>query len=247
MLRFFYAQFSFQILSMRRLMCYNLNMSDKKKLKIKIHFGKLSAILIAVFAALIAVDLILKYCEVKYDWNFTVIPKLIWVESGVKNFGAAFSFLSDTEWGRVFFIVLTFIMLAVMVCAFLLLPERFTFLKTALSMVAAGALCNLIDRLALGYVRDFVWVNIFGTPACCNFADFWIVFGVILAVIDVLFLNEWAVLPLTKRAKQAAKNRELAENAGADKAVAEEKEPVAAEEKTEEVEIKRDGGEDDAD
>ena len=63
----------------------------------------------------------------------------------------------------------------------------------------------------------------------------------------MLFLNEWAVLPLTKRAKQAAKNRELAENAGADKAVAEDTEHVATEEKTEEVEIKRDGGEDDAD
>ncbi len=30
-----------------------------------------------------------------------------------------------------------------------------------------------------------------------------------LAVVDMLFLNEWAVFPLTKTAKEAAKNREL--------------------------------------
>ncbi|MDE6849753.1 MAG: signal peptidase II, partial [Clostridia bacterium] len=173
-------------------------MSDKKKFKLKIHFGKVSAILIAVFAVLLTADLVLKFCEEKYDWNFTVIPKLIWVESGSHNYGAAFSFLSDTEWGRIFFIVLTFIMLAVMIAAFVLLPERFVGFKTALAMIASGALGNLIDRLAFGYVRDFVWVNIFGSWACCNFADFWIVFGVIWAVIDILFLNEWAVLPLTK-------------------------------------------------
>ncbi len=185
-------------------------MSDKKKFKIKIHFGKVSAILIAVFVVLLTVDLVLKSCEEVYRWDFQVIPGLINVENGSRNTGAAFSFLSDTEWGRIFFIVLTFIMLIVMIAAFLLLPERFAGLKVALVMVAAGALGNLVDRLAFQSVRDFVWVNIFGSWACCNFADFWIVFGVIYAVIDILFLNEWAVFPLTKKAKAAAKARELA-------------------------------------
>lgn len=186
-------------------------MADKKKFKLKIHFGKASAVLLAVFAVLLATDLILKFCEEKYGWNFTVIPKFIWVESGSHNYGAAFSFLSNTEWGRIFFIVLTFIMLIVMIAAFLLLPEKQVGLKVALVMIASGALGNLIDRLAFGYVRDFVWMNIFGNWACCNFADFWIVLGVVWAVVDMLFLNEWAVLPLTKTAREAAKKRELAE------------------------------------
>ena len=185
-------------------------MSEKKKFKLKIHFGKVSAILIAVFVVLLTADLVLKYCEETYHWGFNVIPGLISVEHGSRNTGAAFSFLSDTEWGRIFFIVITFIMLLVMIAGFLLLPERFVGLKVSLVMVAAGALGNLVDRLALQSVRDFVWVNIFGSWACCNFADFWIVFGVIYAVIDILFINEWAVFPLTKTAKAAAKARELA-------------------------------------
>lgn len=184
------------------------------KLKLKIHFGKVSAILIAVFAVLLTADLVLKYCEEAYNWNFTVIPKFIWVESGCRNSGAAFSFLADTEWGRIFFIVLTFIMLAVMVGAFVLLPERFVWLKCALVMIAAGALGNLVDRLIFKEVRDFVWMNIFGSYACCNFADFWIVLGVVLAVVDMLFFNEWAIFPLTKRAKAAAKARAEAEKNG---------------------------------
>ena len=77
-------------------------MSDKKKFKLKVHFGTVSAVLIAVFAVLLAADLILKFCEEKYGWNFNVIHNLIWVESGSHNYGAAFSFLSDTEWGRIF-------------------------------------------------------------------------------------------------------------------------------------------------
>ncbi len=195
-------------------------MADKKRrIKIKVRFGKIAAIMIAVFAVLLTVDLVLKYCEVKDGWNFTVIPKLIWVESGQKNFGAAFSFLSNTEWGRVFFIILTFLMLAAMIFVFLILPERFVILKLAIAMISAGALGNLIDRLAFGYVRDFVWVNMLFSEACCNFADFWIVFGVILALIDVLFLNEWAVLPLTKKAKAWAKELNNTDNDTAPKEV----------------------------
>lgn len=195
-------------------------MADKKRrIKIKVRFGKIAAIMIAVFVVLLAVDLILKYVEVKDGWNFTVIPKFIWVESDQKNFGAAFSFLSNTEWGKIFFIVLTFIMLAVMIFVFLILPERFIILKLSLAMICAGALGNLIDRLAFGYVRDFVWVNMLFSVACCNFADFWIVFGVILALIDVLFLNEWAVLPLTKKAKAWVKELKENDNGGAAKQV----------------------------
>lgn len=190
-------------------------MAEKnRRIKLKIHFGKLSAILLAVFAVLLTADLVTKHCEEAFNWNFTVIPNFIYVESGCRNTGAAFSFLANTEWGRIFFIVLTFIMLIAITAAFLLLPEKFIGLKIALVMVASGALGNLIDRLAFAYVRDFVWMNIFGNFACCNFADFWIVLGVILAAVDMLFINDWAIFPLTKSAKAAAKAREEKESNG---------------------------------
>ena len=176
---------------------------NKKKLKLKVSFGISGLILLAVFAVLLTADLVLKVCAEKYGWQFTVIPGLIEVVRVQHNSGAAFSFLADKPWAQTFFIVLTFIMLALMIAAFLLIPKRFVVLKVAIIMVAAGAVGNLVDRLAFAYVRDFVNVWMFGSMACCNFADFWIVFGAIIAVIDLLFLNEWAVFPLTKSAKAA--------------------------------------------
>lgn len=188
---------------------------NKKKLKLKVSFGISGLILLAVFAVLLTADLVLKVCAEKYGWQFTVIPGLIEVVRVQHNSGAAFSFLADKPWAQTFFIVLTFIMLALMIAAFLLIPKRFVVLKVAIIMVAAGAVGNLVDRLAFAYVRDFVNVWMFGSMACCNFADFWIVFGVIVAVIDLLFLNEWAVFPLTKSAKAAQQAKAKQEGATA--------------------------------
>lgn len=199
-----------------------------KNLKLKISLGKSGLILIAVFALLLTADLVLKYCAWLYGWEFTVIPKVIEVVPMQYNSGAAFSFLDDKAWAWVFFIVLTFIMLAVMVAAFLLIPKRFTVLKTAIVLIAAGAVGNLVDRLAFHCVRDFVDVWLFGSMACCNFADFWIVFGVILAIVDVLFLDEWAVLPLTKKAKEAQSERKAEQSAAAPDQAEEDAQPTQA-------------------
>ena len=90
------------------------------------------------------------------------------------------------------------------------MPNRFIILKVAVSLLISGAVGNLVDRIMLFQVRDWFGLNIFGRMAFCNFADFWIVLGAILAVLDLMFLNEFAVIPLTKTAKaaQAAKKAE---------------------------------------
>lgn len=183
-----------------------------KRLKnIKISLGLSGLILIGVFALLVFTDLILKFVAWRFEWEFTVIPNLIEVVPITYNYGAAFSFLSNKEWAVIFFMVLTVVMLIVMILGFLVLPKRFVVLRTAIALIAAGALGNLVDRMAWGCVRDFVDVWMFGRMACCNFADFWIVFGVALAILDMLFLNEWAVLPLTKTAKEAQRERKAEE------------------------------------
>lgn len=184
-----------------------------KKLKsLKVNIGYKSLILIGVCILLILVDLITKICEEKYSWNFTVIPTLIEVSSGSRNPGCAFSFLSNAAWGQTFLIVTTFIMLVPLLCLFTFLPERFLLIKISLSLILAGAIGNLIDRIAFREVRDFVGINMLGNMVSCNFADFWIVFGTVIAIIDMMFLNELSVFPLTKKAKEyQAKNNKEAE------------------------------------
>lgn len=177
-------------------------MLEKLK-KLKVNIGLKSIILIGVCAVLIVIDVLTKIFEERYSWNFKVIPKLIEVQSGHRNPGCAFSFLAEASWGQSFLIAMTFLLLAVLIAVYVFLPERFLNLKISLSMIVAGAVGNLIDRIAFRQVRDFVGVNMFGNMVYCNFADFWITFGTALAILDIMFLNEFALIPLTKKAKEA--------------------------------------------
>lgn len=183
--------------------------------KLRVHIGLKSIILAGVCIVLILVDLLTKIFEERYNWNFIVIPNFIEVEGGSvhRNPGCAFSFLANASWGQGFLIAMTFILLAVLIAVYIFLPERFTLIKVALSMIIAGAIGNLIDRLAYRQVRDFVGVNMFGNMVFCNFADFWITFGTALAILDIMFINEFALFPLTKKAKATqAKHKENEEN-----------------------------------
>ena len=49
-------------------------------------------------------------------------------------------------------------------------------------MILTGSICNLFDRLFRGYVIDFIKIHIFDFP-CFNFADIYIVIGIIVLVI----------------------------------------------------------------
>ena len=183
-----------------------------KKLKLKPDLGLKSLIFVAVAAVLITADLLTKYFEERYNWHAKIIPNWVEIESGIRNPGCAFSFLNEhPEVGQPILITFTFILLAALVCAFIFLPRRFVILKTSISIVIAGAVGNLVDRLMFRSVRDFFGLNMFGSMTYCNLADFFIVIGVVLAVLDLMFLNDWAVFPLTKTAKEAQAKRKIEE------------------------------------
>lgn len=177
------------------------------KIKPKPNIGVKSIILILISGALIAADLLTKYFAKRDLWNVRIIPG--WVElngSIPNNQGCAFSFLNDNpQIGQPLLITLTILMLIFLIAVFVFMPERFTLLKISLSFIIAGAMGNLIDRFMFRSVRDFFGLNMLfnGGLVYCNLADFFIVIGAILAIIDLLFFNEFAVFPLTKRAKEA--------------------------------------------
>ncbi len=105
------------------------------------------------------------------------------------NTGAAFSFLADAGgWQRWFFAGL-----AVLVSGFIYawlrrLPSEEKVTAFALTLILGGALGNLIDRLYLGYVIDFidVYYRHYHWPAF-NLADSAITVGATLLVITTLF------------------------------------------------------------
>lgn len=104
----------------------------------------------------------------------------------VHNTGAAFSLLSDAGgWQRWLFTVLAVAISAFLIGWLIRLKQHEILMATALSLVLGGAVGNLIDRVAYGYVIDFIDVHYqaYHWPAF-NVADSAICIGVVLMLLE---------------------------------------------------------------
>jgi signal peptidase II len=105
------------------------------------------------------------------------------------NPGAAFSFLSDAGgWQRWFFILISIAISLVLVVWMARLPSLARRQLLALALVLGGAAGNLWDRVAHGFVVDFIQLHYGGYywPAF-NIADAAICVGAAILVVDSLF------------------------------------------------------------
>lgn len=106
----------------------------------------------------------------------------------LRNRGAAFSFLSDAGgWQRWFFISLSVVASVAISIWLRRLPHDRHWEAAAWALVLGGALGNLIDRIAYGYVIDFldVYYGDWHWPAF-NIADSAITIGVLMLLIDAM-------------------------------------------------------------
>jgi len=111
------------------------------------------------------------------------------------NTGAAFSFLSSAGgWQRWLFTGLALVMSSVIAVWLARLQKHETLMAIALSLVLGGAIGNLIDRIAYGYVIDFldVYYQTWHWPAF-NIADSAICVGVGLMVLESFGVGRKAV------------------------------------------------------
>ncbi len=101
------------------------------------------------------------------------------------NTGAAFSFLADAGgWQRWFFVGLTVIIATGVAIWLARLPVHERFTRASLTLILGGAIGNLIDRIRLGYVIDFLDFHAAGWhwPAF-NVADAAISCGAVLLIV----------------------------------------------------------------
>ena len=105
----------------------------------------------------------------------------------VRNRGAAFSFLSEASWRLPFFIGITLVASIAILVAFHKLRNDQKLAQVSLSMIFSGAIGNLIDRVRMGEVIDFLDVHWYRHhwPAF-NVADSLICVGVFLLALDML-------------------------------------------------------------
>ncbi|MGI9020679.1 MAG: signal peptidase II [Solirubrobacterales bacterium] len=98
----------------------------------------------------------------------------------VSNRGIAFGFLGDGGTGV---LIVTVVALAAMLAWFVAAPPR-AGLWVAVGLLAGGAIGNLIDRLRLDAVTDFIDPPLW--PAF-NFADIAITFGAVALVVSAIW------------------------------------------------------------
>jgi signal peptidase II len=123
------------------------------------------------------------YGESHYVWGVFDLVRL-------HNPGAAFSFLSNAGGFQRWLFMIISIIASVVIIWLLRKHTRDLLFAFALSMILGGALGNLIDRVAYGYVVDFLhfhWDEHY-FPAF-NLADSAITCGAFLLILDS-FLNK---------------------------------------------------------
>lgn len=136
---------------------------------------------IIVCVVLIAIDQILKYLVLQYLAPIgvaTVIPGFAGLRY-VENDGMAFNMLSGMQ---PLLIVVTGIVLAVV--GFLIFSKKVKYrpMVVGLIMIFSGGVGNLIDRIARGFVVDYVEF-LFVDFAVFNFADSLVSIGFVVLII----------------------------------------------------------------
>lgn len=108
----------------------------------------------------------------------------------VPNYGVAFNILNNESLnlGFVFSLLVFFICLYLVWLIFINQEKPNNTQLISLSLILAGGLGNLFDRVFLGYVVDFIAITF--NPYVFNFADIYITIGIVLYLINYLLVKE---------------------------------------------------------
>lgn len=136
---------------------------------------------------LVAIDQSLKHIartRFKFGEYLSVIPNLLDV-TYAENRGAAFGMLQNQQW---FFILFAFSVIAILVYLIKFKKVNHNLFLTSATLLISGGIGNLIDRVCLGYVVDYMKFSFFTTV--CNSADICIVAGTVLLSVYILFYHK---------------------------------------------------------
>ena len=145
-----------------------------------IRYGIFTTLIVAVS---ILIDLLSKiFTDGKFGIN--ILGEFLKFNS-THNYGAAYGIFSGQSIGL---IVVTSIVLVIILIYNYFKKNKTILYSISAGLIIGGAIGNLIDRIFLGYVRDFIKFSIF--EFTCNVADICLTFGVILFIIYLIFFDE---------------------------------------------------------
>lgn len=147
--------------------------------------------LLILGAILIAADQLIKWWIVE---NLMPVKAMDFIRFGdldvlglryCENTGAAFSSFSGARW---FLVILVSAMLAVLLVFTIRYKHKNPLFLISSVMIMSGGIGNLIDRIRLGYVIDYLDVKLFNF-AVFNFADICVVVGAVLLLVFLFFIE----------------------------------------------------------
>ena len=122
----------------------------------------------------------------------------------VENDGAAFGMLDDHRW---VFLVLSTVMIAALIFYICKYKPTSKWVMTSLILIVGGGIGNMIDRVLLGYVIDFI--------DFCAFPNLWKwVFNIADSCVCVgtFMLSVWLIIDTVKTYKKEKAEKEAKEN-----------------------------------
>ena len=143
-------------------------------------------ILATVASCIVALDQLTKlYIHANFGLGESVpVIRDLFHITYVRNTGAAFGFLNraPVAFREPFFIIVPLLAMAVILVIFIRLKDEQQLMGASLSLVLAGAIGNLIDRLRFGFVIDFLDFHIWPV---FNVADSCITVGALCMLIGL--------------------------------------------------------------
>lgn len=142
------------------------------------------ALYLLTIIVLVSADQFTKFLITSNFKEKIVLVKDFFYINYVKNYGAGFSILQNQKY---FLIAISLI--AIVIIGYLLVTakKKESLNKICYLLIIGGSIGNLIDRLSLGYVIDFLDFFIFGYDfPVFNLADCYITIGCFLLIISIL-------------------------------------------------------------
>jgi len=135
-------------------------------------------VVLPVFVGIVAIDLLTKsFIADRLDGNIVAVIPSIFNFMYVKNFGAAWNIFSGD---RTFLIIISLAFVALLAIFYIVENKRGVLFQIGIGLLLGGAVGNLIDRIFLGYVRDFIQFDFWKTFPVFNIADSAITIGIAL-------------------------------------------------------------------
>ena len=149
--------------------------------KIKLYIASILSVIIGIL-----IDQYTKFLAVTHlkDAPIPIIDGIFELHY-LENRGAAFGMLQNKQW---FFLIVGTILLCAVTFLYIHMPasKRLLPLRICIILITAGAIGNMMDRIRLNYVIDFLYFKLINFPIF-NVADIYVTVSTFVVIFLVLF------------------------------------------------------------